>query len=57
MTKAEYIEEFARRDNFTLDKDYNEGLKAIRKYGYDYCKGFCDVVYYVCCNPMCSLVR
>ncbi len=44
------INELARKDNFTKDKQYNSGLKLIREMGYRYVCGEPDVKYYCMCN-------
>lgn len=44
------INELARKDNFTNDKQYNSGLKLIREMGYRHVCGEPDVKYYCMCN-------
>lgn len=44
------INELARKDNFTNDKQYNSGLRLIREMGYRYVSGEPDVKYYCICN-------
>ena len=44
------INELARKDNFTNDKQYNSGLKLIREMGYRYVREEPDVKYYCMCN-------
>lgn len=44
------INELARKDNFTNDKQYNAGLKLIRGYGYSYVSSNPAVRYYCMCN-------
>ena len=44
------INELARKDNFTNDKQYNSGLKLIREMGYRYVREELDVKYYCMCN-------
>lgn len=44
------INELARKDNFTKDKQYNSGLKLIREMGYRHVCGEPDVKYYCMCN-------
>lgn len=44
------INELARKDNFTNDKQYNSGLRLIREMGYCHVSGDPDVKYYCICN-------
>lgn len=44
------INELARKDKFTNDKQYNSGLRLIREMGYRYVSGEPDVKYYCMCN-------
>ena len=44
------INELARKDNFTNDKQYNSGLRLIREMGYCHVSGEPDVKYYCICN-------
>lgn len=49
---AKEIDEYARKDFTTNDKEYNTGLKLIREYGY---LGVCAdkmVKYYCMCNNL-----
>lgn len=44
------INELARKDNFTNDKQYNSGLRLIKEMGYRHVSGEPDVKYYCMCN-------
>ena len=44
------INELARKDNFTNDKQYNSGLRLIREMGYHHVSRESDVKYYCMCN-------
>lgn len=44
------INELARKDNFTNDKQYNSGLRLIREMGYRHVSGEPDIKYYCMCN-------
>lgn len=44
------INELARKDNYTNDKQYNSGLRLIKEMGYRYVSGEPDVKYYCMCN-------
>lgn len=46
------INELARKDNFTNDRQYNAGLKLIREYGYSYASSDPAVKYYCMCNGL-----
>lgn len=45
-----FINELARKDNFTNDELYNSGLRLIKEMGYRYVSGEPDVKYYCMCN-------
>lgn len=44
------IEHRARTEKRIKDRDYNEGAKLIREYGYEAVKDRLDVVYWCRCN-------
>lgn len=44
------INELAKKDNFTNDKQYNSGLRLIREMRYRHVSGEPDVKYYCMCN-------
>lgn len=46
------INEYAREDFKTKDKEYNMGLKLIREYGYSLVTGNKEVEYYCMCNNL-----
>lgn len=50
MQMESIINELARKDNYTNDKQYNSGLKLIKEMGYRYVSGEPDVKYYCMCN-------
>lgn len=45
-----FINELARKDNFTNDELYNSGLRLIREMGYRHVSGEPAVKYYCMCN-------
>lgn len=47
---AKEIDEYARKDFKTNDKEYNTGLKLIKEYGYSLMAGIKEVEYYCMCN-------
>ena len=40
----------AKKDKYTSDKMYNDGLNAIRKFGIENCKNTKEVRYWLMCN-------
>lgn len=49
---AKEIDEYARKDFTTNDKEYNIGLKLIREYGYFGMRTNKSVRYYCMCNNL-----
>lgn len=47
-----YIDEFAKKDHRTKDKEYNNGLRKIREYGYIAVCAEPEVKYYKMCNGL-----
>lgn len=50
--KLHDIDEFARKDFITNDRDFNIGLKLIREHGYSLVAGTKEVEYYCMCNNL-----
>lgn len=46
------INEFARKDFTTNDREYNTGLKLIKEHGYSLVAGIKEVKYYCMCNNL-----
>lgn len=46
------INRLANRDSKSKDHQYNRGLRAIQKFGYEYVMGNPDVEYWCNCNNM-----
>ena len=50
--RTEIIDNLAKRDSMTKDKQYNDGLRLIRKYGYRFVSAEDAVKYYCMCNAL-----
>lgn len=50
--KIKYINEVANRCNKTKDTQYNRGLRAIQKFGYEHVMENPDVKYWCRCNNL-----
>lgn len=52
QSKPSEIDEFARKDFTTNDREYNIGLELIKEYGYSLVAGIQEVEYYCMCNNL-----
>ena len=52
QSKPSEIDEFARKDFTTNDREYNIVLKLIKEYGYSLVEGIKEVKYYYMCNNL-----
>ena len=52
QSKPSEIDEFARKDFITNDREYNIGLKLIKEYGYSLVEGIKEVKYYCMCSNL-----
>jgi len=50
--KTHSVDEFAKADKQTIDVRYNEGLRPIRSFGYEYMCSNDSVKYYCSCNNL-----
>lgn len=50
--RIEEINRIARKDGNTLDPQYNRGLRAVQKFGYEHVMETSDVKYWYKCNNL-----